>query len=481
MPTNELDRFSRLYLEHGLLATWDGSVTMLAGSAVGGGTLVNWMTCIEAPAEVRDEWRREHGLEGLEDGGAWTEDVAAIEGELGVTESAVIPPKDLAILRGAEELGWDAGPTSRDARTCGECGSCAFGCRRGSKQSGIRVHLADAHRAGARVVPGVRATRVLIERGAVVGVEGEALWPDPGTGEPVPDPAAPRGLRVRRLVVRAPVVVVAAGGLRTPAILGMSGLRHPSIGHHLRIHPVPVVAGRMTSQVDMWRGTMQAARCLEFMRGDGHRNGYVIESAPGHPGLLAQALPWEGTRAYADLMADARRLVPLIAITRDGGEGRVSVTKAGRVRADYALDPTGVATMRHALANMARLARAAGARDILATGTPPIWYDGGSGEREFRHYLDRLATFDFSANRGTVFSAHQMGTARMGASPRDHVCDPVGRVRVRARDDRVVRGLYVADSSLFPTAIGVNPMITVMALSRRVARTVLDEAADRSG
>ena len=48
MPTNELDAFGRLYLNHGLLATWDGSVTMLAGSAVGGGTLVNWMTSLPA-------------------------------------------------------------------------------------------------------------------------------------------------------------------------------------------------------------------------------------------------------------------------------------------------------------------------------------------------------------------------------------------------------------------------------------------------
>ena len=44
MPRDELDAFARLYLNHGLLSTWDGSITMLAGSAVGGGTLVNWMT-----------------------------------------------------------------------------------------------------------------------------------------------------------------------------------------------------------------------------------------------------------------------------------------------------------------------------------------------------------------------------------------------------------------------------------------------------
>jgi choline dehydrogenase-like flavoprotein len=68
-----------------------------------------------------------------------------------------------------------------------------------------------------------------------------------------------------------------------------------------------------------------------------------------------------------------------------------------------------------------------------------------------------------------------MGTVRMGADPRRHACDGAGRLRLGPGDDRVVAGLYVADTSLFPTALGVNPMLTVMALARRVARTVLAE------
>jgi choline dehydrogenase-like flavoprotein len=83
---------------------------------------------------------------------------------------------------------------------------------------------------------------------------------------------------------------------------------------------------------------------------------------------------------------------------------------------------------------------------------------------------------DFAPNRGSVFSAHQMGTLRMGTRRRQHVCDPAGRVRASSRRNRVIGGLYVADASLFPTAIGVNPMLTVMALARRVARTVLAES-----
>ena len=69
-----------------------------------------------------------------------------------------------------------------------------------------------------------------------------------------------------------------------------------------------------------------------------------------------------------------------------------------------------------------------------------------------------------------------MGTVRMGADPRGHPCDVLGRVRRNERSDRVVRGLYAADGSLFPTGLGVNPMITIMVLARRVSRTILGEA-----
>jgi choline dehydrogenase-like flavoprotein len=478
MPTNELDAFARLYLNHGLLATWDGSVTLLAGSAVGGGTLVNWMTTIAAPPGVRDRWRRAHGIDGLGDDEAWGEDVAVLERELGVRPATFIPPKDRAILDGAAALGWEAAPIRRDSLGCDDCGSCGFGCPRGAKLSGIRVHLARAHAAGTRIVPRVRVTKVLIDGGRAIGVEGLALVPDPTTGEPIDDPAAPGGVRVRTLRVHARQVVVAAGALRTPAILQGSGLEHPAIGRHLRIHPVSGVLTRMPTPVELWRGTMQGARSAEFIVGEPGRAGYVIESAPGHPGLVALAVPWEGAAQHAAVLADVRHLGALIAVTADGGSGRTTTTRAGRVRIDYSLDATGVATLRHALVSMARMARAAGAIDIMAAGTPPAWFRGGDGEGSaaFERYLADLAAFDFRPNRGTVLSAHQMGTARMGADPRDHVCDPGGRVRAGGRDDAVIGGLYVADASLFPTGLGVNPMLTVMALARRVSRTVLAES-----
>ncbi len=475
MPRTELDAFSRLYLNHGLLSTWDGSVSMLAGSAVGGGTVINWMTCIDVPDPVRAEWARDHGLDGV-DGSEWDADRTQIELEIGVTETPFVPPKDAALLRGAAALGWEAGTIHRNARACTDCGSCPFGCPRGTKLGGLRAHLATAAREGARIVDRVRVTNLIIEGGRVVGVEGNVLVEDPVSGMPVlARPGDPTSAQARRLVARAPQVVLAAGALRSPAILQGSGAHHRSVGRHLRIHPVPVVAGRMSEPVDMWQGTMQAARSVQFLNAEGGRQGYVIESAPGHPGLLALAVPWDGAEEHAGWLRNSRYLVPLVAVTRDGGEGRTTLTRAGRVRIDYRLDAEGIRTLRHAAGSMARLIRAAGAVEILAAATPILRHvqDGEDEAARFEAFIARVEAMDFSPNRGTVFSAHQMGTIRMGADARDHAADPRGRVR--DADGRTIAGIYVTDTSTFPTGVGVNPMLAVMSMARRVSRTVLAE------
>ena len=225
----------------------------------------------------------------------------------------------------------------------------------------------------------------------------------------------------------------------------------------------------------MWQGTMQAARSVQFLNPEGGRQGYVIESAPGHPGLLALAVPWDGAEEHAGWLRNSRYLVPLVAVTRDGGEGRTTLTRAGRVRIDYRLDAEGIRTLRHAAGSMARLIRAAGATEILAAATP-ILRHVRAGEDEaarFEQFIGRVGAMDFSPNRGTVFSAHQMGTIRMGADARDHAADPRGRVR--DADGRIIGGLYVTDTSTFPTGVGVNPMLAVMSMARRVSRTVLAE------
>ncbi len=468
MPRVEAAAFRDLYLDRGTTSTSDLGVMILAGHGLGGGTTINWTTAIAPPDWLRESWATTHGLGGF-DGPQTEADIDRLRTELDLRPPTIIPPKDRVILDGAAALGWEAGPTERNAGPCTECGACGFGCPGGAKRSGLRAHLADAAARGARFLVDAKVERVEMAGSAVAGVSGTLRSPEGETP----------------FRVRSPLVVVAAGALRTPLILQRSGVPHPEIGRHLRLHPTVAIAVRMPQPVDMWKGPTQAARSLQFWRPGpadgvgigGAHGGFVIESAPAHPGLIAAAQPWEGGAAELDAMEGSRFSAPLIGIVRDHGAGRVRSSRGGWPRIEYRLDDRDGATARRALIEMARMARAAGAVEIVALATPGLRWRATDGPPAFDAFCKGLGRVSVAPNRASLFSAHQMGSARAGADPRRHPCDPDGRVRVDTRGS-IQRGLYVGDASLFPTAAGVNPMLTVMAMAERTARALL---ADRAG
>jgi choline dehydrogenase-like flavoprotein len=462
LPRSEAEAWRDLYLDRGATSTHDLSFTILAGATLGGGTSINWTTSLAPPGWLREEWERGHGLEGMTST-ATAADIARLEDELRLMPPSAVPSKDRLILDGAAALGWEADVTARNAGPCDRCGSCGFGCPWGSKRSTLRVHLPMAQAAGARILDGARVRRVLHDGGRVGGVTGRL---EPGG---------------RGFVVRAPQVVLASGGLRTPVVLAASGIGHADLGRHLRLHPTPVMAAGLADPAAMWIGPLQAARSLEFARpgpasedgiGPAH-GGFIIEAAPAHPGLAAAALPWSGRDDGVEVVSRLPSLAPLIALIRERGEGRVRPIRGGRARIDYRLGREDAATARRALLEMARLGHAGGAVELLSVSVPGHRWLAGD---DFGTYLRRLARIDTGPNRIGLFSAHQMGTARAGADPRSAPCDPWGRVRLD-RGGRWLSGAYVADASLFPTPSGVNPMLTVMTLASRVARAVADDGA----
>ena len=465
-PTKERDAYERLYLDSGFTATADAHIAILAGGTVGGGTTVNWMTSIPIPGRVRAEWEEQHGVEGIASV-AFTSDLEDVLREVGAQPSKKMPPKDAALIRGSEARGWSGEKIQMNRAECGDCGTCPFGCKRGSKQSTLRLHLPQALEAGAHLIPDCKAERLIISNGAV---RGAVTTYGARAGTP------------RTLEIIAPQVVVSGGALRTPLLLRRSGLTHPAIGQNLRLHPVTLAAGIFPEKIEMWRGTMQAAKSEEFIEPTEDRNGYIIESAPGHPGLLSLGIPWTSRDEHQRLMSLAPYISPFLAIAKDDGGGKVSETRSGFAKIEYRTTPRDEQTLRAALGSLVRMAESAGADEILAAGSPPVAWRRRDGVKAFGALEQQILRFDFSPNRGTVFSAHQMGTARMGSNPVEHACDPFGRVRStslpRVTDPHggIIKGLYVADGSLFPTALGVNPMITILALAKRVARTVLGDA-----
>ena len=240
----EADAMPALYLRRGLLSTADLGIVMLAGSCLGGGTLVNWSTSLRTPPDVLQEWERDYGLSGATSA-EYARGFEVAEQRIGVnTDDSAPNANNAALQRGCQALGYSWKTIPRNASGCEQrCGACGFGCPYGRKQSTLLTFLQDAHDRGARIVVRCTAERVLHEAGRAVGVEGWA--PDDATGER------------RKVIVRAPVVVVAGGAVESPALLLRSGLNNPNIGKHLRLHPVTVVTGLYDEPIETWHGSLQ--------------------------------------------------------------------------------------------------------------------------------------------------------------------------------------------------------------------------------
>ncbi len=447
----EAEMTPRLFLRRGLLATSDLGIVVLAGSCLGGGTVVNWSDSLRTPADVLDEWEREHGLEGVA-GAAFQQGFDLAERRMGVNTLDSAPNENNAALkRGCEALGYHWDPIPRNASGCEQrCGGCQFGCPYGRKRTALLTFLQDAHDHGARIIAGCRVERVLVSQGRAAGVEASVAH--------------------HRVVVRAPTVVVAGGGVESPALLLRSGLDNPNIGRHLRLHPVAVVAGFYDHPIKAWTGSPQTVKTDQFARLRGGY-GFRLEMAPAHPGIIAMGTAWDGGRQHKVQMLQSANAAIFFVLSRDTGEGRVRLDKRGRALLSYWPDQENRDFLIRGMQEIARIAFAGGAVAVSTTHSPTLQLEsegrqpGAVRTPRLDRFLGEIAAQGIAPNRLPLFTAHQMGSCRMGSSASTSVADPYGQVHG-------VPGLYVADASAFPTASGVNPMLTVMALAHRVAQRV---------
>jgi choline dehydrogenase-like flavoprotein len=455
---SESEMMQQLYLRRGLLTTHDLGMVVLAGSCLGGGTVVNWSTSLRTPPDVLEEWERQHGLTGATTA-EFQRGFEVAEQRMGVNTGDSAPNRNNAMLRdGCQALGWDWKPIPRNASDCRQrCGACGYGCPYGRKQSTMLTFLQDASDRGARVVVRCNVQRVVIEAGRAVGVEGWA--PDSATGQR------------RRVLVRAPVVVVAAGSVESPALLKRSGLTNDNIGKHLRLHPVAPMFGYYEEPVETWKGSLQTVYSEQFAGLDGGY-GLRFEVMPAHPGLFALALPWDGGQAHKREMARIQHLAAFIVLTRDTGEGQITLDKQGDPVIRYWPNETDRRHLVRGMQEVTRLIFAGGGSEAICIHTPRASLRSENGrpgavsEAALTGFLGELERRGIVLNRFGMGTAHQMGTCRLGGSASTSVADPYGEVYG-------ARGLFIADASGFPTASGVNPMLSTMALSYRVAQNIV--------
>jgi choline dehydrogenase-like flavoprotein len=435
---SELRGAQNLYLNGGGIATHDQSVGLIAGATLGGGTVVNYTTSFKTPDGVRAEWAG-HGVPAFQS----DEYDAALDGvceRIGVSSEESAPgPRDQIMHRGLTELGWHSDFMPRNTRGCKQderCGYCGYGCPYGAKQSGLVTWLQDHREKGGRVLVDTHVEKIVVAGGEARGVEGVHH---------------PTGAKVK---ISSRAVVCAAGALHTPALLKRSGFGNPNIGKHLRLHPATGVWGVFDEEVAGWGGTLQAVYSDQFADLDGEGYGLKFETAPIQPLLLFSFAPWRSAAQHFELMQLLPHSSVVGVLLRDKGAGEVRVGRDGAPVARYALSDTDVRHLRTGIEGAAKVLGAAGARRVYTSHAKLVETRSNDVDALMR---DADAA-GYGAGQIVLGSFHIMGSARMGGHPTTAACDPTGQTYD-------VRDVVVCDGSTFPTASGVNPQISIMAIS----------------
>jgi choline dehydrogenase-like flavoprotein len=444
-PADRLQAVSELYRDAGLtIAAGRPPIPVPVAKTVGGTTVINSGTCFRAPDELLETWRGEHGIPWARD---LDEDYAEAEGFLRVTQ---LDPERMGrngqlAMEGAAAIGASGAPIFRNAGSCAQCSSCPYGCAIDAKRRMHVSYLPRAVAAGARVRAGVEAQRVLVEDGRAVGLSCAAR-----------DAAG----RPRRFSVRARHAVIAAGGaFGTPELLLRSGLGGAQVGRNFHIHPACWVGARYAEEVRGWEGVMQSFYIDQW------EDRRVLLEATFTP--LAFGGAWlTGTGAeHQRSLLEFGHVGSIGVHLSDRSEGRVGLGNDGALRASYKLSREDAERIHYGISRAAEVHFAAGATEVY----PNIPRFGALRPGDLPAF--EAAKLKPSELRLEAF--HPMGTARIAADPRQGVCAPDGSVRG-------TRNLYVADASLFPTSVGVNPMMTIIAFAKQVSRGIAERPVSYS-
>ena len=434
-PAEPLAALEALYRDGGLtIAEGRPAIPTPVGRAVGGTTVINSGTCFRAPEAVLARWASEHGI-------AWASeldsDYAAAEEMLHVQP---VDPERMGrngqLLRdGAEALGVRHEPLSRNAGRCYQCSSCPAGCRLDAKQAMHVSYLPRAVAAGARLRAETDVRRIAFEGGRATGLDCVAL----ANGR-----ARPFHVRAKR------AVVLAGGAFGTPELLLRSGLRSPSgeLGRNLRIHPACWVGARFAEEVRGWEGVMQSYAVREW-----EDRGLLLEATFTPLAFGAQWLPGTGVEHQERVHAYDRIASTGVHLS-DRSTGRVGLARDGSLRVTYRLTEDDGARLVYGIARAAELLYAAGASEVYpqVAGIPTL----------AKNKIEELESSPPSPSALRLEAFHPMGTARMDADPTRGVVGTDGALHG-------AEGIYVADGSLLPSSIGVNPMMTIIAMASQVA------------
>ncbi|MGD8867828.1 MAG: GMC family oxidoreductase [Gemmatimonadales bacterium] len=442
----EIEMAEVLYDESGGFLTADGSMSLAMGRGYGGSTIVYTGTSLLAPERVIRRW----DIPGLSFDEVQRRTHKFIDqNSVHLLHDDAINDNNKLFVRGCRRLGYRAEQFPVNVSGCKGSSLCNLGCPNAAKQGTNRVQLPRAEKAGVEVVTRCEVLRVE-DRAVVARVEAKS---NGAPGEPSAWPPGDYRIRAR-------LVILCAGAVHTPALLLRSRIPVSSrrVGHGFTCHPALILVAEHAEPITNFVGHPKSFYLDQFAEQDG----FVLETCMYFPFTTAKSLSGFGeSHAYFMRAFPRLQMILVLAIDHANADNRVRIDRQGGPVVDYSFTPG----VRNALAKgtvtSARIFFAAGARRVHVplAAAPTL---GAANAERIESIVDEGRIRSGSV---TVSAAHLQGGCAMGRTAADSVTDPYGQVHG-------VPWLFVADASLFPDAVEINPYLTIMALADRVAEGI---------
>ncbi len=418
-------------------------IPFIQGRCVGGTTTINAAICWRTPEDVYDGWKT-YGIEDAITYEKLNQCFDVIEKDLNIhpVSESIAGNNNLLMKKGVEALGWEGRYIRRNENGCKGSAQCLQGCPNNAKQSTNLSYIPFAAERGARIYADCKAETILRENGTAVGVTG--TFKSNGNQKFYATVRAKKG------------VILAASTIQTPVLLLKNKMANSSgqVGKNLQCHPGTAIYGFFEQDVNVWEGATQGYECFHFRKS----KGFKLETLALTPELFAVRMPGAGSKLI-NYLAQARHFTTIAIPIRAKTKGTVGLL-FGAPNVTFSLVDEDVLTMKEGLKATAEIMFAAGAKKVI----PGVY-----GMPETLNSPDEISKYDevkLSPRSYSLVITHMMGAARLHKDAKHGVVKP----NLETHD---VKNLYITDSSVFPTNMGVNPMLTIMGLSMRACQLML--------
>ena len=441
---NETFGYHNFYETNAIQQTRGYKVQLLAGMGIGGGTSINWTTSLRTPDNILSEWDALTQQNNYFNSDSFNKSLDYICQNLNVDETNnKIPQKEIKLAQGLElnKTSYKIIPRNTKNNDCLESGFSTFGHSDDTINSSYKSWFSKDKFNEENIYSNTHVKSLSISNGKATHVNVEHNG--------------------QSYSVAVEKVILASGSLNTPKILLNSGYKNKHLGQHLKLHPVSGVAGKFSELQNPWAGSMQGIYSDDnLFRKDNY--GYLLEGLPMHPSLFFPFFP-NNQDNFADFISSYNYWSGSIVLTSDTSSGSI-INKNPQHLWKYNLNNFDHGNLLHGIESLVKANFLAGAEEIMVATSPTMHWKRESNE-DIESFIGKVRKVRNEPFRILLGSAHQMGTARIHPNPSEGVVDLNGKVHG-------LENVYITDSSTFPRCSGVNPMITIQAMSHFLASKI---------